>query len=136
MPDQRARAASLPVGEIPAEMMGERGDRKRGVGDAPADHHIRAGLKRRQQRIRTQIRVRADDGQPDIAERARLVHEGHVPADQRADVVALDAGDLHAGKPDLTGDRHGRSAAASGLAAPILVMIVVPRSAQTSSTAL
>ena len=77
-------------------MMGERRDGQGRVGDTSADHHVRAGLKRRQQGIGAEIGVGADERQTDIAERARLVHHRRVRPDERRHVIPFDAGDLDA----------------------------------------
>ena len=96
---------------------------------------VGAGLERRQDRVGAEIGVHADDRPADVGQRARLVHEWLCRAARYArDVVAFDAGDLQAVKPELARDRRSvRSAAARGLAAPMLVMIIVPASRQAAA---
>ena len=98
----------------------------RGIGEPAADDDVSAGLKRRHDGVGAKIGVHADDRHVNIGERTRLVHERLVTRHDPRDIVAFDTCDFEALSPRSHARSRVRPAAARGLAAPILVMMVVP----------
>ena len=101
-----ALAQQIPVVLFPAELIDHGSHEDGGVGHAAGDDHVGALLQSLHNALHAQIGVGGDDLAGQLAEGlVSLPHLGiGVAVDDGQDVVAGDAGDLHAGQAVLAGD--------------------------------
>jgi hypothetical protein len=84
------------IGQASSAQPKERRQEQAGVGHPPCDHDVGRGLERRQERIGAEIGIGADQRPAHLAHGHAGIRQRRVRADQVADVVALERGDLQA----------------------------------------
>jgi hypothetical protein len=104
VPDDGTSRDAVAVVETPLEVMNERRDEQRWVGDAPGDDDLGAARKRREERVRSQIGVRRDHGSV-VAKAAAGLERRLVQIQRAEDVVPNDRGDSQ-GQLQPSGDLH------------------------------
>lgn len=119
-----ALAQLVPVLQRPAEGVDGGGHEDGGVGYASGDDHVGALLQGFQNTLHAHVGVGGDDLTGELGQGlVGLPHLGvHVLVDDGQQIVAGDAGDLHAGQACLRAISTHFWAAAWGLAEPMLVM--------------
>ena len=106
MTDHGALAQLVPVVQPPAKLVDERRHENRRVGDAAGDDHIRTLVERLQNALDTHVGVGGDDSSGQLTQRLAGLPDlnVHILFDVRQQIVAGDAGDLHAGQTVLFRD--------------------------------
>ncbi len=90
MPGHRAGGEARPVLIVPVEMVHDRADKQRRVGDAAGHHHIGAGVERRLDRVGAEIGVGRHHARQQRFERLAGFHQRQFrhALDDLADIVA------------------------------------------------
>ena len=128
----RGARQTVPVVVRPAEVRERRADGERRIGDAAADHDLRAGLKRGGDRLGAEVGVGADDvaAVERRTERACSAARCAGPDTSSPAITAMRG----AGRPCCNAISRMRSAAPRGLAAPKLLTMRTPPRRQRAST--
>ena len=107
MADQSAGAQARQVRGTPTEVMRQRRQKHRWVGQPTADDDIGLGAQRGENSVGAEIGVHADHRHANVRERALLVHEWLIVRQEGCNVVTLDARDLQPFQTQFAGDLDG-----------------------------